>query len=814
MNVRCEWSGAERRHGFAHVLFFVLFLSMFSADIQAAIGSRWQFVTPLTRVSSMNDTIWDGAQFVSIGASGYLLSSSDGQRWRTLTSGTGSELHAIAVDDSGRWLAAGDGGTIVGGMDPRIGVAEITPVSVDLFDIATDGSIFVAVGSSASLIRRGADGVWLQQDAPTTVTGKALRSVAWHDGLWLAVGDQGTALTSPDGQTWTEQSTNSSVDLQAVTWSGTANLWIAAGSGGNILASSDASTWALAYTDTAGATLRDISEQSGALFAVGDQSRVLTGTVSIGSVNWQVVPTPLTTNLKLMTVSSNGSRLVIMGEAGTVLWSDDGGVNWAAQAPDFQAINDVLWNGSQWFAVADAGRFFQSTDGLDWTSTTATVVPTNRDMNGIAWNGSTYFVAVDLHTLFWSGDGTTWNLMNVTCPTSGAVLNPAPSCDIMSVSAGGTTDQFVAVGSLGTILNISYNGTTWTWTARAADPVLSTVSSAVTPITSDHLRPLMRDVAWHGRFVAVGYKGNIWTSTDGDTWTARGSGLTDAPLESVVWDDSHAQWLIVGQGVQLSSSDGITWTVERALTSSSGDGLAWLNDTTLMSDRILAVGQSGVIMTSPSGVDWTVVDSGQGNTHLRAVDNQLVGNQSQGAVAVGDNGLIMFSRDFPDLAVSGGAGVASIRRDNTIAYSFTVQNQAGLDASDVRMTLTLPSDVDFAQTPATSQGTCSVSGRQLDCALGSLLATASAVVGFDTTASNAGTKSFVVSVSSDQTDANDLDNTMISSVTVTADLPSSVLVGSKLSGIGGLGMWTLFGLLALAVGQWLGSRIPGSRSVA
>jgi len=647
--------------------------------------------------------------------------------------------------------------------------------------------------------------VWLRQEAPSAANGNTIRSIAWQSGLWLAVGDKGTALTSPDGRTWTEQTTNATVDLQAVMWSGTASLWVAVGSGGNILTSTDGFAWTLAYTAAAAVTLRGIWEQGGALFVVGDQSRVLTGTLSVGAINWQAVTTPLTTSLKLITGTSNGSRQVIMGEAGTVLWSDDGGVTWTSQLPDTQNISDVLWNGTQWYAVADAGHLFQSTDGLNWTSS-LTVVPTSRDLNGIAWSGSRYVIVADQGTLLWSNDGATWNQVTVTCPTSGAALNPTPSCDLMGVTWNATAAQFVAVGSLGTILNSSDGQT---WTARAVDRVLTTVSSATTPITSDHQRPLMRDVAYHGLFVAVGYKGSIWTSTDGDTWTERGSGLTDAPLENVVWDSHHAQWQIVGQGVQLSSTDGINWVLKRALTSTNGDGLAWLNDTALLSDRILGVGQSGTIMTSPSGVDWTVIDSGQGDTNLRAVDDQ-----SQAAVAVGEGGLIMLSEDFPDLVVSGGAGVTSIQGDNAIAYAFTAQNQAGLNASDVRLSLTLPSDVVFTQTPSTTQGSCTTSGIQLSCAFGALAATASAVVNFSATATKAGTKSFVVSVSSDQTDANDLDNVMVSSVTVTADLPSSVAVGPKLSGVGGLGLGSLLGLLVFSWGRKFGSSVTMARSLA
>ena len=198
----------------------------------------------------------------------------------------------------------------------------------------------------------------------------------------------------------------------------------------------------------------------------------MTATLSSGAINnWQVVTKAtltLTTDLKLNTGASNGGRFVIMGEGGTELWLTNGG--WRKQLPDLNGINDVLWNGTQWYAVADAGDFSQSTDGLYWTANSSLVQTTN-DLNGIAWNGSRYVIVTDSARLLWSDDGATWTQVSVTCPTSGAVLTPAPSCDLMAVAWDAAGIQFIAVGSRGTLLRSTDTGAPWD--PRAVGPVPS-----------------------------------------------------------------------------------------------------------------------------------------------------------------------------------------------------------------------------------------------------------------------------------------------------------------------------------------------------
>jgi hypothetical protein len=116
--------------------------------------------------------------------------------------------------------------------------------------------------------------------------------------------------------------------------------------------------------------------------------------------------------------------------------------------------------------------------------------------------------------------------------------------------------QFVAVGGGenlhqqnwpgGMILN-SPDGVTWTLNDKYLSTPLITV--AYSPELS--------------LFVAQGWWGSTYTSSDGVTWTSVASppGVTEASRHSVIWAPELSLFVSVGDGGAISySSDGITWT--------------------------------------------------------------------------------------------------------------------------------------------------------------------------------------------------------------------------------------------------------------
>jgi hypothetical protein len=149
-------------------------------------------------------------------------------------------------------------------------------------------------------------------------------------------------------------------------------------------------------------------------------------------------------------------------------------------------------------------------------------------------------------------------------------------------------------------------------------------------------------VTWgKNKFVALGLDGAIMTSPDGNTWTARTSGVSRDTLLDVSWSDGlfvAAGWDSTDHGIILVSPDGISW--ERRTTGYLG----WLCGVTLYNGKFVAVGFNGTIsafqgaiLTSSDGVNWTNRISGTKEILMNVIwaNNQFV--------AVGDSGAVFTS---------------------------------------------------------------------------------------------------------------------------------------------------------------------------
>ncbi len=251
-----------------------------------------------------------------------------------------------------------------------------------------------------------------------------------------------------------------------------------------------------------------------------------------------------------------------------------------------------------------------------------------------------------------AGCGEGENVPKLSGVVSGTVLTYNGSS--WASPASGTTNQlnnvtfgnglFVAVGSSGAIMT-SPDGSTWTSQNSGTSLSLYGVTFG------------------NGQFVVVGDLGIVLNSTNGSTWTGQASAnLSAVPLNGVTF--ANAQFVAVGYMSIQYSSDGVNWTslstLPFGLTGPTvdlynvtyGNGLFVAVGTYNSSSSNQAINYDGIIVTSPDGVNWTIV---------QYPSNYLSGVTYGGSqfVAVGRGGLILTSPDGSNWTTQTAAPIAN-----------------------------------------------------------------------------------------------------------------------------------------------------------
>ena len=212
-------------------------------------GSTWTEVQQHRDVAQWNGVAWNGTLFVAVGSAGSTAHSRDGTSWAVAHSGTSS--HLIGVTWTGAQFVAVENGGLSVLHSPDGVTWDRAPGAPVLWDAASNGSRFIAVGNRGGVgaILHSSDGIaWTDVSGAFGNTRPLLRGVAWNGTRFVAVGYRwsaesrstyGTILHSPDGITWTEvllaDSGIHADSIRGVAWNGT--RFVAVGSGGTILVS-------------------------------------------------------------------------------------------------------------------------------------------------------------------------------------------------------------------------------------------------------------------------------------------------------------------------------------------------------------------------------------------------------------------------------------------------------------------------------------------------------------------------------------------------------------------------------------------------
>ncbi len=327
-----------------------------------------------------------------------------------------------------------------------------TPTTPDLLGVGYAGlttcgnnnalsaaGMFAAVGAGGAIFTSNDGNAWTNRSPPggfttnlNAVTGYAVNQNYPTNPalLWIAVGNGGASIYSPDGINWAvgnPVNSNSAANpgnhtLRSITH--VAGTFYAVGDAGTILSSTDGITWTSYPTLPAGVTAINLNGITyggyDGYVAVGDSGTILTGSPNSWTLQTVTPAIPAGINLHGIAsfVSVYGTIYVAVGDKGTIVTSSSIYPAWTTQTiasglPDLvgvtvesrgvetttayttaPAVDPKLGfiSTAQFVAIDSSGKTYTSVNGYDWTAsaTTGTSCTTGTCMNPLVSSGFGY----------------------------------------------------------------------------------------------------------------------------------------------------------------------------------------------------------------------------------------------------------------------------------------------------------------------------------------------------------------------------------------------------------------------------------------
>jgi hypothetical protein len=481
-------------------------------------------------------------------------------------------------------------------------------------------------------------------------TGNILRSVAYGNGQFIAVGAAGTILVSTDATNWTDRPTPTGKVLAAIAYGN--GRFVAVGNAdpyypaATIVTSTDTTNWISASPATTN-TLFAVGFGNGMFVAVGENQTIVTSTDGTNWTKRREVPL----SGRFVCVAYGNGLFMVPG------FTSPDGVTWSPKPTFGASFRSITFgnglfiaentyyvgpsliprivtgvDGNSWsattlpppysaayvydsteFVIVDFDYYWQSNvvytsaSGLNWTTNHIDALPDNY-LRALAFGGGQYVgisskIMHSTNLLQWPAVGSSLPITTArvflqgngksvlagTGPilTSSNGLNYETNATTGNFGAGAFgTDTFILTTGGGSIVT-STNGSNWT--AR------TTGGSSINALTYGS-----------NTFIAVGGNGDIRTSANGTGWSGRFSGTT-LNLNAVAY--ANGLFVVVGSnGGVLTSPDTISWTIQDAGT------IATLRSVSFGNDVFFATGDGGTIRISSDGINWIPVDSGTSET--------------------------------------------------------------------------------------------------------------------------------------------------------------------------------------------------------
>ena len=430
--------------------------------------------------------------------------------------------------------------------------------------------------------------------------GNQINKIIYSNGLYIAVGENGLIMTSPDGNNWTSRNNEGDEDIKSITHSENKGLFVAVALYGIIYTSTDGFTWSRTSVDigTYG-FFSDVvySEDKEIFVAVG--SAIWSST---DGINWTQRQT-LTESIEKIAYFYHTHNFCAGGYTSTdgITWVQDNHSIWAVYSQKLNLYVTTFGYGVSY-----------STDLTNWIQVN---LVENGAFNYIAYSEDlNIFVAVGYYqddnrhnwqVIYTSTDGVNWT--GYTLDLIGVLI---------SVTYSEELNMFMAVGEYGTILT-SYNGLEW---------------SVINNTTKEDIYNISY---FNGLYIGVGNRETIITSPDGRNWTVRNTKTIWGDLYCVMYFEETGKYIAYGEDTDYESIDGINWNV--TITNLNARDIKKTNT----QYKYIQVSDTGIIRVSTNGTDWIGKTSGT----IENLNSVIYSEYLHLFVIVGDNGIILTSPD-------------------------------------------------------------------------------------------------------------------------------------------------------------------------
>jgi len=303
-------------------------------------------------------------------------------------------------------------------------------------------AVFTLLGDLSSRAQSDPLSSWTPRNL--TLTNNGLNAIVYGNNEFVAVGTSGAVLTSPDGSTWTAQTTGAHGDLTGVAYGNT--LFAAVGMDGSILTSPDGVMWTERLSSSN--LLLAVTYGNGQFVAVGENNMfggaILT---SPDGIAW--TSRVSASDVRLSSVAYGKNLFVATGgksNSGEIVTSSNG-IDWSLATvlpSDNSFVGAVYGNGLFLAGLSPGPGFLTSSNGTDWVfDSLQSVVPLGGGIDNANAFGDGYFAVVGHGLIATTPDGLAWSNR-----LAGPIASMDP--DLLGIVFGNGT--FVAVGVAGTVL--------------------------------------------------------------------------------------------------------------------------------------------------------------------------------------------------------------------------------------------------------------------------------------------------------------------------------------------------------------------------